>query len=86
MHGVKMNDYACNGGESRKGRDNNMHKFNHHSQKWHSEHSETLPKSMNENTAFLKQNELTGSERKTQHNKLLKKLIHRQSSIVGQSW
>lgn len=24
MHGVRMIDYACNGGESRGGRDNNM--------------------------------------------------------------
>ncbi len=34
MHGVRMIDYACNGGESLGGRDNNMHKFNRHIQKW----------------------------------------------------
>lgn len=32
MHGVRMIDYACNGGESRGGRDN-MNKFSRHIQK-----------------------------------------------------
>lgn len=49
MHGVRMIDYACNGGESRGGRDN-MNKFSRHIQKWHSEHSETLLKLVNDRT------------------------------------
>lgn len=51
------NDYACNGGESREGRDNNMHKFNRHIPTRHSEHSETQLNLVNEHTEFLKQNE-----------------------------
>lgn len=57
MHGVIMIDYACNGGESRGGRDNNMHKFNCHTETWHGEHSETLVKLVNYHPEFLRQNE-----------------------------
>lgn len=57
MHGVRMIDYACNGGESRGGRDKIMNKFNRHIQKWQSEHSETLLELENEHAESLKQND-----------------------------
>lgn len=41
MHGVRMIDYACNGGESRGERDNDTQKFNLHIQKRHTEQSQT---------------------------------------------